>query len=60
MPKIGADVDAASLRVADLRAVLREHAVPVPSGARKATLIDAFEMHVRPALLDATKRRPRK
>lgn len=56
MPKIGADVDAASLRVADLRAVLREHAVPVPSGARKATLIDAFEMHVRPALLDATKR----
>lgn len=46
-------VDAASLRVVDLRRILQAHRVPVPSSARKAALIEAFEQHVRPALLAA-------
>lgn len=44
-------VDAATLRVVDLRRILHAHRVSVPSTARKAALIEAFEEHVRPALL---------
>ncbi|WFD21886.1 hypothetical protein MEQU1_000545 [Malassezia equina] len=50
---VDAQVNAASLRVVDLRRILQAHQVPVPSTARKAALIDAFEKHVRPALLGA-------
>ncbi|WFD17981.1 hypothetical protein MCAP1_000192 [Malassezia caprae] len=46
-------VDAATLRVVDLRRILQSHRVSVPSTARKATLVEAFEKHVRPALLGA-------
>lgn len=51
-------VDAATLRVVDLRQILQAHRVPVPSTARKAVLMDAFEKHVRPALLTANEARP--
>lgn len=49
-PRLDAAVDAASLRVADLRRILHAHEVAVPSGARKAELVEAFNTYVRPTL----------
>ncbi|PKI85904.1 hypothetical protein MVES1_000543 [Malassezia vespertilionis] len=60
MPRIDASIDAATLRVPELRALLQEHRVAVPSGARKAALVDLFDSHVRPILQQqATPDRPR-
>lgn len=49
-PRLDAAVDAASLRVADLRRLLHAHEIAVPSGARKAELVEAFNAYVRPTL----------
>ena len=48
--RLDAATDASKLRVSELRQVLHEHHVAVPSGARKAVLVDAFNEHVRPRL----------
>lgn len=48
--RLDAATDASKLRVSELRQVLHEHHVAVPSGARKAVLVGAFNEHVRPRL----------
>ena len=50
MPSLDASVDANTLRVADLRRILHEHEIAVPSGARKAALVESFNTYVRPKL----------
>ncbi|WFD29286.1 hypothetical protein MSPP1_000293 [Malassezia sp. CBS 17886] len=50
MAPLHADTDAAALRVADLRAILQQYRIAVPSGARKAALMEAFDAYVRPTL----------
>lgn len=48
--RIDGGTDANALRVADLRAILHEYQIAVPSGARKSALVESFNTYVRPQL----------
>lgn len=50
---VAPDVDASTLRVAQLRTILQAHGVVMPGHVRKAALVAAFEEHVRPHLVKA-------
>ncbi|WFC98578.1 hypothetical protein MYAM1_001308 [Malassezia yamatoensis] len=55
---LDAGVDASTLRVADLRRILYEHEIAVPTGMRKAQLIESFNAYVRPNLPHAQDKTP--
>ena len=48
---VAPDVDASTLRVAQLRTILQAHGLAVPGHARKSALVAAFEEHVRLSLI---------
>lgn len=56
--RIDGGTDANALRVADLRAILHEYQIAVPSGARKAALVESFNTYVRPQLPAAAQHEP--
>ncbi|WFD42666.1 hypothetical protein MPSI1_001314 [Malassezia psittaci] len=58
LDSLDADVDANTLRVADLRRILYEYEIAVPTGMRKAQLIDSFNTYVRPKLPHAHQKTP--